>query len=430
MIIHTVKTGETLNSISRQYGLTPLYLQNINMLPNPENLVVGQNILILFPEIIHTVKEGDTLFSISREYDIQVNTLLKNNPNLSVNPAINKGDEIIIKFDDEKIKNVITNGYTYGTLPDKELRAVLPYLTFISPFTYGVEKDGSLIRPDAENTLFTASFYKTEPLLHISTITYYGNFNTEAVSVILNTPALWEIFFENILKEIEIYGYAGVDIDFEFIASSDSLKYAELVEYLKNRLNKYGYIIIAALAPKISAEQKGILYEGHNYIAIGSSANYAFIMTYEWGYTYGPPMAVAPIESVKKVLDYAVSEIASDKILMGVPTYGYDWTLPYITDGPGAKSISNEQAVLTALNYGAEIQFDAFSQSPYFYYTDENGNVHEVWFEDAKSALSKLRLIEMYGLAGCGYWNLERPFPQNYMILNSLYNIDSFNFDS
>ena len=141
-------------------------------------------------------------------------------------------------------------------------------------------------------------------------------------------------------------------------------------------------------------------------------------------------MAVAPIESVKKVLDYAISEIPSSKILMGIPTYGYDWTLPFIQDGPAAKSISNSEAILTALNYGAEIQFDSYSQSPYFYYTDESGNMHEVWFEDAKSSLSKLRLIEMYGLAGCGYWNLERPFPQNYMILNSLYNISEFLLNS
>ena len=430
MIIHTVQKGETLNSIGRQYNLTAEYIQNINQLPNPENLVVGQNILILFPKILHTVKYGDTLYSISRQYNIQVNTILKNNPNLSVNPSISTGDIIVIEFDDEKIKDVITNGYTYGDLPDNILRAALPYLTFISPFTYGVEKDASLLRPNAENTLFISSFYRTQPLLHISTITYYGNFNTEAVSVVLNTPSLWETFFNNILYEIETYGYVGVDIDFEFIDPSDSLKYAERVEFLKNNLNKYGYIIIAALAPKTSADQKGLLYEGHNYMAIGSSANYAFIMTYEWGYTYGPPMAVAPIESVKKVLDYAVSEIPPNKILMGIPTYGYDWTLPFIQNGPAAKSISNSEAILTALNYGAEIQFDSYSQSPYFYYTDESGNMHEVWFEDAKSSLSKLRLIEMYGLAGCGYWNLERPFPQNYMILNSLYNISEFLFNS
>ena len=128
MIIHTVQKGETLNSIGRQYNLTAEYIQNINQLPNPENLVVGQNILILFPKILHTVKYGDTLYSISRQYNIQVNTILKNNPNLSVNPSISTGDIIVIEFDDEKIKDVITNGYTYGDLPDNILRAALPYL--------------------------------------------------------------------------------------------------------------------------------------------------------------------------------------------------------------------------------------------------------------------------------------------------------------
>ncbi|MCJ7856203.1 glycosyl hydrolase family 18 protein [Lachnospiraceae bacterium NSJ-143] len=429
MVIHTVKPGETLISIGLEYSLSPAYIQNINQLPNPENLVVGQNILILFPKTLHTVRPGDTLYSISLQYSVPIDTLLKNNPNLSANPELYPDEEIVIAFEDEKIKSVITNGYTYGNIPSDMLRMILPYLTFISPFTYGIESDASLIRPNAESTLETASYYRTKPLMHISTITYFGNFSIEAATVVMNTPMLWDKLFENILYEIEEFGYVGIDIDFEFINPSDSLNYAALIKYLRNRLNPYGYVVIAALAPKTSADQKGLLYEGHNYEAVGEAANYAFIMTYEWGYTYGPPMAVAPIESVKRVLDYAVTEIPPEKILMGIPSYGYNWTLPYVQGGPPAQSISNPEAILTALRYGAEIQFDSYSQSPYFYYTDENGSIHEVWFEDAKSSLSKLRLIEMYGLAGCGYWNLERPFPQNYMVLNSLYYISEYSFN-
>lgn len=428
MIIHTVKSGETLNSIALLYGLKTTYLQNINLLPNPDNLVVGQNILILFPKTVHTVKPNDTLFSIAEQYSVCVNTILKNNPYISTGSYIYEGEEIVIEFDEERPRHVITNGYAYGNISDQKLRLALPYLTFISPFTYGILPSAELIPPDIENILNKSVFYPSKTLMHISTITKSGTFTIEAATEIFNNSSLWNTFYENILSEIQYYGYAGIDIDFEFINPSDSLKYAELTAFLKNKLNPLGYIVIAALAPKTSADQKGILYEGHNYFAIGKSSNLSFVMTYEWGYTYGPPMAVAPIESVKKVLDYAVVEISSNRILMGIPTYGYDWIVPYNPEEKtAAKSISNSEAILTALKYKAEIKYDSFSQSPYFYYTDESFISHEVWFDDAKSVLSKLRLIEMYNLAGCGYWNLERPFVQNYMILNNLYEISEYN---
>ena len=83
------------------------------------------------------------------------------------------------------------------------------------------------------------------------------------------------------------------------------------------------------------------------------------------------------------MLDYAVTEIPPEKILMGMPNYGYDWTLPFMR-GTAAQSVSFTQAVDLALRYGVEIQFDEQAQTPYFYYTD-NGTQHVVWFDDPRS---------------------------------------------
>ena len=98
------------------------------------------------------------------------------------------------------------------------------------------------------------------------------------------------------------------------------------------------------------------------------------------------------------MLDYAVTEIPPEKILMGMPNYGYDWTLPFMRGTP-AQSVSLTQAVDLALRYGVEIQFDEQAQTPYFYYTD-NGTQHVVWFDDPRSIDAKLQLIDDYRLAG------------------------------
>ena len=189
-------------------------------------------------------------------------------------------------------------------------------------------------------------------------------------------------------------------------------------------MNKLGFITVVALAPKTSADQPGLLYEGHNYSALSNAADYVFVMTYEWGYTYGPPMAVSPIKSVENVIKYALSEMSSRKIIMGLPSYGYNWTLPYVKGESKAISISSDEAVMTALKYSAEILFDEYTQTPYFYYTDENMKNHEVWFEDARSAYAKFELLKKYNLAGGGYWNLERPFLQSHMIMDVMFDIE------
>lgn len=136
-------------------------------------------------------------------------------------------------------------------------------------------------------------------------------------------------------------------------------------------------------------------------------------------------MAVAPLPNVREVLDYAVTEIPREKIYLGIPNYGYDWPLPFVEGRTRARSLSNQEAVELAVRYGAEIQFDETAQSPWFNYTAPDGTPHVVWFEDARSMSAKLRLIGEYGLYGAGYWNLMRPYPQGWAVLNALYEIEN-----
>lgn len=133
-------------------------------------------------------------------------------------------------------------------------------------------------------------------------------------------------------------------------------------------------------------------------------------------------MAVAPIRNVRQVVEYALTEMPPEKIYLGIPNYGYDWPLPY-REGNRATSISNQYAVELAARYYASIRYDEKAQSPWFRYVDEQGREHEVWFEDARSIQAKLNLALEYGLYGVGYWNLMRPFPQNWLVLNALFHI-------
>jgi len=136
------------------------------------------------------------------------------------------------------------------------------------------------------------------------------------------------------------------------------------------------------------------------------------LMTYEWGYKYGPPMAIAPIEPVRRVVQYALSEIPAEKICLGLANYGYDWPLPFVQGETVARTIGSIEAVEIARRNRTNIIFDWPSKSPWFQYTDDEGVRHVVWFEDVRSWQYRLDLVKEYGLAGVGIWtvmNLNRP---------------------
>lgn len=219
-----------------------------------------------------------------------------------------------------------------------------------------------------------------------------------------------------LLTVIQQKGYRGVDIDFEYILPEDRVPYAQFVANVREAVNALGYPVSVALAPKTSDEQKGVLYEGVDYGLLGEAADSVFLMTYEWGYTYGPPMAVAPLNEVRRVVEYALTRIPAEKISLGIPNYGYDWALPFEQGVSKATTIGNVQAAQIAAQNQAVIQFDDTAQSPYFHYI-KDGVEHEVWFEDVRSLQAKFNLVEEYSLHGAGYWQIMRLFRANWLLL-------------
>ncbi|MBQ0010726.1 MAG: LysM peptidoglycan-binding domain-containing protein [Ruminococcus sp.] len=423
MTIITVKPGDTLESIASAYGAAPGLLAIWNEIENGETLVPGQSILILETDVLHTVRAGESIFSIASLYGIEPKKLLAFNPGLDGGyRELAIGQTLVISFAEESSYPLRVNGYAYPFIREEVLLYSLPYLTYLAPFTYGFTESGTLIPLDDERLLAAARDYGVSPLLHLSTLTESGNFSDTLATTVLRSPAAEETLIENVIATALAKGYGGIDVDFEFLGAENALPYADFIARLRERGNAVGLTVLVALAPKTSDTQSGILYEGHNYRALGEAANAVFLMTYEWGYTYGPPMAIAPIGSVQRVLDYAVTEIDPGKIFMGMPNYAYDWVLPYQQGETRATSISNREAIQLARRYGAEIQYDETSQTPYFsYFADDR--THEVWFEDARSVAAKLELPPAYGFLGVGYWNIMRKFTQNWMILAVKYGI-------
>lgn len=372
--------------------------------------------------IIHVIEKGDTLSKIGQKYNVDYKKIAKDNE-ISIDKTLVVGQTLVIITEEkEKSKKIIVNGFVFPNINLNNLIKILPYLSFLSIFSYMYDINGNLNIINDDELINISKSYNAQPLMVITNISIEGRFSSDLAHFILNNENIQNILINNILMNMRNKGYSGLVIDFEYVYPKDKKAYINFIKKVKKEIKKYNYYLLVALAPKTSSEQTGLLYEAHDYESIGILTDYVILMTYEWGYSGGPAMAVAPINAVTKVLEYATKVIEPNKILMGIPTYGYDWTLPFIPN-TFAKSINNVEAVNIARNNKQSINYDFKSESPFFNYYDAFMQKHEVWFDDARSILAKFNLVTKFNLAGISYWTINRPFPQNYLILDYKFKI-------
>jgi len=422
MTIHVVKPGDTIYAISKIYGTSPDKIIAENEITDPSRLVVGQTLVITDNPKRHTVLQGESVFSIAKKYGTTVQAIISANPSLADSTTIYPGQTLIIPVAGAKLGTINVNGYVLPGINMAVLRKTLPNLTFMSIFSYMVKADGTMSTVNDTDLIKEARNMRVAPIMVITNIEEGSGFSSDIAHSILNNQAAQDNLLRNVVSVMKSKGYYGINIDFEYIYSYDRASYNNFIRRVTQLMHGLGYIVTTALAPKTSADQKGLLYEAHDYPVHGSTVDFVILMTYEWGYIAGPPLAVAPINEVRKVLNYVVTAIPSRKILMGIPNYGYDWMLPY-QRGTRAATFSNVDAVDRAFSNKTRIEYDAVSQSPFYYYYDSSGIRHVVWFEDARSIKAKLNLVNEYKLGGVSYWTVNKFFPQNWLVLQSMYNV-------
>jgi len=428
MEIYVVKQDDTITSIAEAFNVSSSRLRYDNQISN-RDLVVGEALIINTPQTIYVVNQGDTLVSIAQTFNTTVKNILRHNPYLLFQDNLEIGEAIVISYEGEDAQKApkAINGYAYPFIAKQTLYETLLFLSSLYIFSYGFTNQGNLVSIDDEKLLTAALSFEVAPILVLTGFDERGLFSNELVHTLLIDESAQTTLINELISTMTAKGYVGVDIDFEYIYAEDRNRYVDFITRLTNELNNNNLQVTVALPPKTSDDQRGLLYEGIDYAGLGAAANFVLLMTYEWGYTYGPPLAVAPVPSVRRVLDYAITRIDPAKINMGIPNYGYDWPLPFVRGETKATSIGNAQAVQIAWDNGANIEYDENSKAPFFYYSDldspESNTEHVVWFEDVRSFQEKYNLVSEYGFNGIGYWQLMRLFRPNWSLVLQTFDI-------
>ncbi|MDF2540918.1 MAG: Peptidoglycan-binding lysin domain protein [Herbinix sp.] len=424
MIIHVVEAGDTIELISARYSIPVERLIQENDITNPKDLVVGQTVVIVHPLLTYTVQAGDAIAQIAKKYDVSIMQLLRNNPYLADRNTLYPGETIVISYDSDKIRKIEISGYTYPFINRDTLRKTLPFLTYLTVFNYQYTWEGNIVDIDDGEVIKLAKEYGVAPMMLLSTLSERGVGSFEVATNMLNSVEVQERLIENVIRKLKEKGYYGLNIYLKYMRPENRTLVEEYVKRMSKRLKEEGFRLLLTITPRTYIEGIEMTYENMDYTVIGENADGVLFLSYDWAYSFGPPASGTPINIVREVIENITSVVPHEKVYLGFPLIGYDWQLPYIPGYTMARSITYDVAVELAALANVPIQYDEVSQAPYFLYTNEHGELHLVWFKDARSIDALSDLLPEYDLAGISVWNIMRYYAQMWFIINTKFMIE------
>jgi spore germination protein len=301
---------------------------------------------------------------------------------------------------------------TYDRTSLTSLQAHVGQLDIVSPYFYHLTPAGTIKAFDepATTRLLKDNGVKVVPLIQ-------NESRWEAFRTTIETTEKRDAIVHLLFALVRDKGYDGIHIDFEGVREQDRDLLTDFMTRLYKAFQPQGWIVSQAVIARTS-DASSYWGGAYDYRKLAEVNDFIAIMAYDYGYVGRPdPIAVAPHWWVNNVVTYALGRIPREKIILGIPLYGYDWNT---TKGPPATSVKHPDAMRLAARQGATAGFSTEHQAPWVRYTDDNGDRHEVWFENATSFEAKLRIMTDNRLAGFATWRLGHEDPAVWTVIAGL----------
>ena len=111
-----------------------------------------------------------------------------------------------------------------------------------------------------------------------------------------------------------------------------------------------------------------------------------------------------------------MKELDPDRTIVAIGGYGYDWV-----KGQSAQELTFEEAVLSAKDSEAKIEFDPATANPHFSFIEDDGNRHDVWFLDGVTAFNEIHAGNQYRVAGYALWRVGSEDPSVWSVMGIPY---------
>jgi spore germination protein YaaH len=295
----------------------------------------------------------------------------------------------------------------YVNTPDGQaaLMSHLHQIDVLSPGWYDANADGSITGYAHQDVIDAAHAGG----IAIIPLVVNANVDPDVGHAIIADPARRATLARNLVFEAKSYGYAGFQLDFEQIRSSDRNLLTALVADCAAAFHAAGLNLSIAVIPRLPEDDTptGQLADyvrawsgAYDFAGLARSADFLSFMTYDEHNGVTPAGAVSGTPWMRRALEYSLQGVPPDKATLGLPTYYHDWTgVGQLTSSSFADAISLAQA------NGATPVIDPVEEEMHFGY-DAYGQHHELWIQSTETLRRKLALLYEYGLKGISVWRL------------------------
>jgi spore germination protein len=271
--------------------------------------------------------------------------------------------------------------------------------TKVSPVFYGVNSDGSLINRKPPEASVTEIINYTN-LNDIKLVPTIGSYDYNVMRNLLQSPVHTNKHIQNILSEIDKYNYHGIDLDYEKIRSSEKEQYLKFLKDLGNELKlreKYFSITVMAKTRDTGIDTLDV----QDYKVIGEIADEVRIMTYDYTLqTSTTPGPIGPLTWIEEVMEYALTNIPKEKIVMGIHLYSYLWK------EEKASALTHTSAVKIIENPKINGIYKTDIGEGYAEYTCSDGSKCIIYYQTKEGVNARIEIAKRLNIKGVTYWRL------------------------
>ena len=304
----------------------------------------------------------------------------------------------------ETLHSVSADGTLHVVTPDGKLHVVPP--------------DGRLsIIPDPKLAAWMESSGVELPVMALMNNSDGTVFQTRELSPMMASATARRNLIQTAVQYAVNQKQAGIVLDFESIPDADQANFTHFVAEFGKALRAAGLKFMVALP---AADW---IYD---YARIASQADAIILMNYDFHWQTSPPGPIAAQDWFVTNIQNILKLVPADKIVMGIANYGYDWpSKTRRNPHPVAQPLTFQEAIITALESDAQVEFDSDSLNPHYSYEDENNVVHNVWMLDGLTAYNELRAAERFGVRGSALWRFGQEDPSIWSIWDATHPDDT-----
>lgn len=215
----------------------------------------------------------------------------------------------------------------------------------------------------------------------------------------------------NIMNEIKLYGYEGINIDFEKIKSDYSEDYIQFIRELSVECRKSEVVLSVDNYPPYNFNRY------YNRKAQGECVDYVIVMCYDEHYNGGEKAgSTSSLKYLVNGMEGTLEEVDKEKLIVAVPFYTRLWQIDASSewnyDGTettgtivSSTACSMEKAQEIIKEYNLKVSWNENTEQEFAEGT-VGGYIYQIWLETAASLEIKLDEIIQADIGGVAAWEL------------------------